>query len=291
MAVPSPILFFVFLLGVSAWSPPSMSNMASQKNVLHKKHPLGVLKSRRVFVLSPIPFLLLPSESKALVTGNAPPAKRKGPAKVTCKTIDECEEIGRQREQKIEEEVGGAVLLDGVHQIGDVRFGDVKIGEGEMVGEGRLTVNLTVLKPGKRSFDGLSGAGTTIFTKENFTFDRSDVGVVKSLRLGVEGMKKGGVRRIGVEPQNGWEKPTRDCDGGPGGRGSGGDVKTDYTIVPTAKMVSLETCFDKLMKPFPDDFAQGRRMAQRFDQALVIEVEVVSGEEDSYIIAHVIKLS
>jgi len=45
------------------------------------------------------------------------------------------------------------------------------------------------------------------------------------------------------------------------------------------------------MKPFPDDFAQGRRMAQRFDQALVIEVEVVSGEEDSYIIAHVIKLS
>lgn len=29
----------------------------------------------------------------------------------------------------------------------------------------------------------------------------------------------------------GWEKPDRACDGGPGGQGAGGEIKTDYVVV------------------------------------------------------------
>ena len=73
----------------------------------------------------------------------------------------------------------------------------------------------------------------------------------------------------------GWRKPGSACDGGPGGRGAGGELKTDYVVVPTATMVAEETCFDTTKLPFPNTYAQQRRMAQRFDQSLIIEVELV----------------
>jgi len=41
-------------------------------------------------------------------------------------------------------------------------------------------------------------------------------------------MKVGGTRRLGILPQMGWEKPSKSCDGGPGGSGNGGELKTDY---------------------------------------------------------------
>jgi len=95
------------------------------------------------------------------------------------------------------------------------------------------------------------------------------------LNDGVVGMNVDGTRRFTIMPQQGWERPTAMCDGGPGGRGSGGDLKTDYVIVPTATMVATEECFDKSKKPFPSSYAQERRMAQRFDQSLIMEVQVV----------------
>lgn len=48
--------------------------------------------------------------------------------------------------------------------------------------------------------------------------------------------------------------------------------------VPTATMVATETCFDKSKLPFPERFDQQRRMAQRFDQSLIMEVELVEFE-------------
>ena len=92
----------------------------------------------------------------------------------------------------------------------------------------------------------------------------------------VPGMAVGGTRRISVTPQSGWEKNTRLCDGGPGGSGAGGDLKTDYVVVPTATMVEQEACFDKTKLPFPATYAQERRMAQRFDQSLILEVRLVN---------------
>jgi hypothetical protein len=84
-----------------------------------------------------------------------------------------------------------------------------------------------------------------------------------------------GIRRFSILPQKGWERPTKQCDGGPGGQGAGGELKTDYVVVPTATMVSTESCFDTNKLPFPTTYAEQRRMAQRFDQSLIMEVRVV----------------
>ena len=84
------------------------------------------------------------------------------------------------------------------------------------------------------------------------------------------------IRRIQVLPERGWRKPDAYCDGGPGGSGTGGNLKTDYVVVPTATMVATETCFDTTKLPFPaQSYAEQRRMAQRFDQSLILEVEVI----------------
>jgi hypothetical protein len=41
-------------------------------------------------------------------------------------------------------------------------------------------------------------------------------------------------------------------------------------------MVATEVCFDKSKLPFPtNNFAEQRRMAQRFDQSLILEVELL----------------
>ena len=96
-----------------------------------------------------------------------------------------------------------------------------------------------------------------------------------ALNDAVPGMAVGATRRISVTPRNGWEKNTRLCDGGPGGRGAGGELRTDYVVVPTATMVEQESCFDKTKLPFPTTYAQERRMAQRFDQSLILEVRLV----------------
>jgi hypothetical protein len=41
-------------------------------------------------------------------------------------------------------------------------------------------------------------------------------------------------------------------------------------------MVATETCFDTTKLPFPtQSYAEQRRMAQRFDQSLILEVEVI----------------
>jgi hypothetical protein len=41
-------------------------------------------------------------------------------------------------------------------------------------------------------------------------------------------------------------------------------------------MVEQEACFDRAKRPFPQTYAQERRMAQRFDQSLIMEVRLVN---------------
>jgi hypothetical protein len=98
---------------------------------------------------------------------------------------------------------------------------------------------------------------------------------IAALNDALLGMTVGGSRRFAILPQKGWEKPTTMCDGGPGGKGAGGDIRTDYVVVPTATMVSTEACFDTTKVPFPTTYAEQRRMAQRFDQSLIMEVKIV----------------
>ena len=69
--------------------------------------------------------------------------------------------------------------------------------------------------------------------------------LIAALSDGVPGMAPGSIRRISILPQMGWRLPGKQCDGGPGGSGAGGELKTDYVVVPTATMVNEEACFDK----------------------------------------------
>lgn len=158
-----------------------------------------------------------------------------------------------------------------------------------------VTVFYKVLKLGKRSYDGLSGEGTVVFSR-GYGLEDGETGpgtpatarrdgltltvgagtVIAALNDALPGLPLYGTRRISVAPQAGWERPGTDCDGGPGGRGAGGDIKKDYVVVPTATMVATESCLDKTKTPFPTTYAQQRRMAQRFDQSLIIEVELMA---------------
>ncbi|GMI06860.1 hypothetical protein TrLO_g15386 [Triparma laevis f. longispina] len=178
-----------------------------------------------------------------------------------------------------------------VATVNGIKYVDLEEGTGSSVSSGStIQVKFKVLKAGKRSYDGLSGEGTVVFsdgyglednekTNSFFEYQVSSVqtrtNVVETFIVGVEGMKEGGVRRVEVQPQKGWEKKTTECDGGPGGKGNGGDIKTDMMIVPTAKMVQEEMCFDKRLVPFPKSYAEERRMAQRFDQALILEIGIL----------------
>jgi hypothetical protein len=238
-----------------------------------------------------------PDPALALVKGVAPPPSKKvGDQKPKCRNLDECQALAEQREKQQLEEATADEQQDGIAiqtTAGGVRYRDLVVpsaGEAVRMGD-EVSLAYKVLKLGKRSYDGLSGEGTVVFSRgygleddEAKPGDRLFATVagaysnVVALNEALVGMRVGGTRRFSVLPQYGWRRPTRECDGGPGGSGSGGDVKTDYVVVPSAQLVAEEACFDQTRQPFPSSYAQQRRMAQRFDQSLIMEVQVVSAK-------------
>ena len=253
---------------------------------------------------------ICPQQAVALVKGNAPPPKAQhssssSTAKKKCSNIEQCQELtDRQLEADRETDLRASTTTPPQIAPGGTRYRDIQVGSdsGDSYSEGTdatavvavskgdsVAVFYKVLKLGKRSYDGLSGEGTVVFSRgygleddetkpgaKSFTFTVGDANIITALSDGIQGMKVGGTRRISILPQKGWEKATKECDGGPGGSGTGGELKTDYVVVPTATMVATEICFDKTKLPFPTTFAEERRMAQRFDQSLIMEVELVS---------------
>lgn len=271
---------------VSSWSISDSSPttpFGGSRRVLLQRTTSAVLGGGLVVLSSP------PS-TFALVKGNAPPVKKKEISqKLTCTNVEECEEQRDRLQQQQIETIGESTTPLRVTSSG-TRFKVLQEGDGDQVVEvgDVAAIRYKVLKIGKRSSDGLSGEGTVVFSKgygleDNeqaggeflFTVDESS-NVISALLDGIVGIREGGVRRISVMPQKGWEKASPQCDGGPGGRGAGGDIKTDYVLVPTATMVATEICFDKTKLPFPtNNYAEQRRMAQRFDQTLILEVELL----------------
>lgn len=227
----------------------------------------------------------------ALVKGMTPPPPKKvSDGKPTCTNMDDCQAQAEAKAAQRRAEQAAAQAEPTMKTPGGVRYRDLTEGTGQTVQNGdEVTLYYQVLKLGKRSFDGLSGEGTVVFSRgygleddESKPFERSYITTVGSLsnivalNQALVGMKVGGVRRLAILPQMGWRKPNASCEGGPGGRGTGGDIKTDFVVVPTAQMVAEEACFDTFKQPFPSTYAQQRRMAQRFDQSLIMEVQVVS---------------
>lgn len=254
-----------------------------------------------------------PQAADALVKGVAPPPPKKrggstaggggGSGGEKCTNVEECQALAEKREAELreKEEAGPPPSVTK----GGVRYRDVDADGNPIVAvlsdssgddssaaakDGdEVDVHFKVLKLGKRSYDGLSGEGTVVFsrgygleddeTKPGDKSFRTVVGAesnIVALNEALRGMAVGGIRRFSITPQMGWEKAIAACDGGPGGRGTGGDLKTDYVVVPTATMVEQEACFDKTKLPFPSTYAQQRRMAQRFDQSLIMEIQLVS---------------
>jgi len=232
-----------------------------------------------------------PLPANALVKGNAPPPK-KGPSEERkCRNVEECQEMAENLASKADEEARANMVPASVTSRG-TRYrvlADAKEGSPVAKMGDQANIYYKVLKLGKRSYDGLSGEATVVFSTgygleddedkagvKSFSFTIGDNQIVAALNDAIQGQAVGSIRRIAVTPQMGWEKATRECDGGPGGSGSGGELKTDYVVVPTATMVATEICFDKTKFPFPSTYAEQRRMAQRFDQSLILEVELVS---------------
>jgi hypothetical protein len=232
-----------------------------------------------------------PFPAHALVKGVAPPPRSKPSGdKPKCTNVEECQaaadlKIQKQREEDIANPIPTSVTPGGT------RYRDMEEGSGSLTAAdgNEVTVYYKVLKLGKRAYDGLSGEGTVVFSRGYGLEDdetapgskdfRTTVGSfsnIAALNEVIPGMKVDGVRRFSILPQKGWRKPTKLCDGGPGGQGAGGDLKTDYVVVPTATMVAEEACFDQTKQPFPTTYAQQRRMAQRFDQSLCMEVKLIS---------------
>ena len=230
------------------------------------------------------------SPGNALVKGNAPPSTMKpGGNKPKCTNVEECQALAELKEQE-EREMADAKRVPTKKTKGGVIYRDETEGSGAEAKDGDdVTLYYKVLKLGKRSYDGLSGEGTVVFSRGYGLEDdekkpgdkafQTTIGAysnIAALNEALVGMKVGGIRRVVVLPQKGWRKPTAQCDGGPGGEGKGGDLKTDYVVVPTATMVEQEACFDTTRQPFPATYPQQRRMAQRFDQSLILEVELGS---------------
>jgi hypothetical protein len=284
----------------------------------------NISSSRHQFLSSIASTLLLPgllatttvpNPSYALVKGNAPPPKMKpsggsstggnandGTATPKCRNVEECQEMAERAEVALMQREAEKAASGPKPQIvnGRTRYLDVTVDDDAdnnvnastrrvaKVGDS-VTIYYKVLKLGKRSYDGLSGEGTVVFSRgyaleddekvvgdKSFTFVLGDRQVIQALNDAIPGMSVGSTRRISVTPQGGWEKNIPSCDGGPGGKGVGGELRTDYVVVPTATMVEQEACFDRSKLPFPSTYAQERRMAQRFDQSLIVEVKLVN---------------
>jgi len=209
-----------------------------------------------------------PSRADALVKGVAPPPKKSSTIgeKLKCTNVEECQAMADTRSDQLrakEEETAEKPLFTK----GGVRYRDISISPDNnnnnndvvvtdsdttspivTAEEGdRVRIYFKVLKLGKRSYDGLSGEGTVVFSRgygleddedkpqqKYFSMSIGSTSNIAALNEALIGMKVNGLRRFAILPQNGWEKATAACDGGPGGRGDGGVIRTDYVVVPTA---------------------------------------------------------
>jgi hypothetical protein len=203
-----------------------------------------ILKSLMVSVPS-LSLLLQPIlPANALVKGVAPPPRSKagaggGDSKPKCTNVEECQALAEKREAELR-----ATAESGPPPMttkSGVKYRDLEVGSGDIevsVGD-EVNLYFKILKLGKRSYDGLSGEGTVVFSRGYGLEDDEDKPGTKSFQTFVGntaniaalndalvGMKMDGIRRFAILPQKGWEKATAACDGGPGGSGAGGELKT-----------------------------------------------------------------
>mmetsp|Transcript_43147 Transcript_43147/g.94042 ORF Transcript_43147/g.94042 Transcript_43147/m.94042 type:complete len:362 (-) Transcript_43147:59-1144(-) len=220
-----------------------------------------------------------------VIKGNAPPTDyglgknffKKN--KASCSNVEDCQAIGDKKyadEYSAVEESKYEVTASGA------RFKDMVQGvKADGVAATGQTVRLRykVMRQGKRSRDGVSGEASTIFSlgygeddgpKDAVLTTKLGEGeLVKALDEGIVGMAVGGRRRIQVRPDRGlgWRKVGKCAETN--------TAATAIAGIPNAGVENEETCIDLNKQPAPADYAAKRRFARRFDESLIVEVDLV----------------
>lgn len=158
----------IFCLSITSSGAFSVNNVRRGPSVsLHAKHKE---LSRPEFFQAAVSFaslLTLPRNADALVKGNAPPPKKGTPSdERKCRNVEECQEMAERLADKQEEEARANMVPASITKSG-TRYRDVveaQDGLEAKVGD-TATIYYKVLKLGKRSYDGLSGEGTVVFSR------------------------------------------------------------------------------------------------------------------------------
>lgn len=66
-------------------------------------------------------------------------------------------------------------------------------------------------------------------------------------------------------PERGWKLPNNVCL----------KTYTDVTIVPGTQVQENDACFSSSRVPTPGNYAARRRMLRRYDETLIVDLEVV----------------
>ena len=232
-----------------------------------------------------------PQPAHALIKGSAPPPKMSGPKERKCKSIDECEALGAKREQ----EMLASERTDFERTSGGDRYRDLIVGaEGsKAAAEGdAVEIRYRVMRLGTKARDGLSGEGQTIFSfgygeDEDKEGDKLPVqlagrNVVPGVKDALVGMRPGGRRRVLVRPERGWKEQTGACQSGEkviGLDAQQRDTAQDTNLVFKADIgAAIENeaaCQNKESQPQPRTYGQRARFGRRFDESLLVELDMV----------------
>ena len=248
---------------------------------------------RRTAISSTAALLLsgcIPSTANALIKGSAPPPKMSGPKERKCKSIDECEALG-EAARKSEQEGADTTIL---RTTGGDRYRDLQVGEGKTVASGdTVDIRYRVMRLGPKARDGLSGEGQTIFSfgygededneGDTLPVKLSGRNLVPGVNDALLGMQPGGRRRVLVRPERGWRELTGACADGEKSLGLEATKRTsaqDGNLVFKADIgaaIESETaCQNKVSQPQPKTYGAKARFGRRFDESLLVELDVVS---------------
>ncbi|CAM9133616.1 unnamed protein product [Ascophyllum nodosum] len=220
--------------------------------------------------------------ASAYVKGNMPPPnynKRRGGQTA----------LEREPSEKVAVDEPTAIGTFSVTKSG-VRYKDLKIGTGpEVKPTSVVDVRYRVEKLGKRSYDGISGETQSVFSRGYGEDDDKEGDVltvplglgrlVSAVDEGVIGMNVGGVRRVAVRPERGWKKQDPKCateiDMGALSGVPGSALPCSLCLPPG----QVEDCIDLALEPRPVGYGATRRMARRFDETLIVEIEMVGARD------------
>lgn len=152
--------------GVSSITSTALSARLQEGNLVQSA------PSRRYYLQQSAAFLgvmawnVLGQPAEALVKGVAPPPPKKSSGdKPKCTNVEECQAMAEKREQELreQEEQGPPPKVTRT----GIKYRDIEDGPGDVeVNDGDdVEIYYKVLKLGKRSYDGISGEATVVFSR------------------------------------------------------------------------------------------------------------------------------